>query len=90
MTSRDIRTTVLAAITRIAPEVDPATLRGNEPLRQQVDIDSMDFLNLIIDLHRDLGVDIPEADYGKLTTLDDMVTYLSARADQSPAPGATT
>jgi acyl carrier protein len=90
VTSRDIRTTVLAAITRIAPEVDPATLKGNEPLRQQVDIDSMDFLNLIIDLHRDLGVDIPEADYGKLTTLDDMVTYLGARADQAPAPGATT
>jgi acyl carrier protein len=90
VTSRDIRTTVLAAITRIAPEVDPATLKGNEPLRQQVDIDSMDFLNLIIDLHRDLGVDIPEADYGKLTTLDDMVTYLGARAAQSPAPGATT
>jgi acyl carrier protein len=90
VTSPDIRRAVLAALTRIAPEVDVATLRGNEPLRQQVDIDSMDFLNLIIELHRDLGVDIPEADYGNLTTLDDMVKYLSARPIQSPAPGATT
>lgn len=78
---------MLAALTRIAPEVDAATLRGNEPLRQQVDIDSMDFLNLIIELHRDLGVEIPESDYAELTTLDDMVKYLSARA---PAPGAKT
>jgi acyl carrier protein len=60
--SHDIRAAVLAAITRIAPEVDPATLKGDERLRQQVDIDSMDFLNMVIDLHRELGVDIPESD----------------------------
>jgi len=77
--SRDIRAAVLAAITRIAPEVDPATLKGDERLRQQVDIDSMDFLNMVIDLHRELGVDIPEADYGKLATVDDIVNYLTER-----------
>ncbi|HEY5547758.1 MAG TPA: phosphopantetheine-binding protein [Gemmatimonadaceae bacterium] len=77
--SHDIRSAVLAAIARIAPEVDPATLKGDERLRQQVDIDSMDFLNMVIDLHRELGVDIPESDYGKLATVDDIVNYLNER-----------
>ena len=83
--ARDVRAAVLSAITRIAPEIDPATLEGDEPLRQQVDLDSMDFLNLMIDVHRELGVDIPEADYGRLTTLDAIVRYLDARLGQAVA-----
>lgn len=50
-------------------------------LRDQLDIDSMDFLNLVIGVHQALGVDIPEADYPRLVTLDGFVTYLVARRD---------
>lgn len=88
--ARDVRGAVLAALARIAPEVDPATLKGAVPLREQVDIDSMDFLNLVIDLHRELGIDIPESDYGKLSTLDDMVSYLGTRLVGAPARTAGT
>jgi acyl carrier protein len=75
----DTRSVVLAALRRIAPEVDPATIRGDQALREQVDLDSMDFLNLLIDLNRELQVDVPESDYGRLTTLDGIVSYIEAR-----------
>ncbi|HEY7655992.1 MAG TPA: acyl carrier protein [Burkholderiales bacterium] len=68
----------------IAPETDPATIDPARPLREQVDLDSMDWLNVIIRLHERLGVDIPEQDYGELATLNGVVAYLARRA----APGA--
>ena len=52
---------------------------ADQPLRDQVDLDSIDFLNFLIRLHEILGVDVPEADYGKLVTLNDFVAYLRAR-----------
>ena len=65
---------------RIAPEIEPAELVASEPLRDQVDLDSMDWLNFIVGLHEALKVDIPEADYQKLVTLDDLVAYLGNAA----------
>ncbi len=79
MDDNAIRTEVLAALCEVAPEVDPAQLSGSRPLRQQVDLDSMDWLNVIIGWHRRLGVDIPEADYARLTTLEAVVAYLAER-----------
>ncbi len=79
MKDADIRERVIAIIRTIAPEVEEGELRADRPLRDQVDLDSMDWLNVILGVHRDLGVDIPEADYGKLRTLDDWAQYLRAR-----------
>jgi acyl carrier protein len=79
MTARareEIRALVIDTLAAIAPEVDIATIAPEKPLRGQVDIDSFDFLNVIIRLHEKLGVDIPEADYGRLATLDGTVDYL--------------
>ena len=77
-TSRDaIRATILDTILSIAPEIEPAAIAPEKPLRDQIDLDSMDFLNVIIRLHEILGVDIPESDYGKLATLDGAVDYLA-------------
>ena len=76
----ELRAAVLATLRRIAPEVEPALLRPDAPLRDQVDLDSMDWLNFLVALHGRLGVDIPEADYRKLVTLDDLLAYLAARA----------
>ena len=68
--------------TRRPDDLDPAA-----GLREQIDIDSMDFLNFMIALHRVLGVDVPEADYARLRTLDACVDYFAARVT-SPAASA--
>lgn len=79
MDDSELRAIVLATLKTIAPEVDGGELRGNRPLRQQVDLDSMDWLNFLIGLATRLQVAIPEADYGRLVTLDDLLAYLRQR-----------
>jgi acyl carrier protein len=79
MTDASIRAAVLDAVAKVAPEAVPASIRPDVPLRDQVDLDSMDFLNLVIELDAALGVDVPEADYGKLATVDSATDYLAAR-----------
>ena len=78
-TREEIRALVIDTLAAIAPEVDFATIASDQSLREQVDIDSFDFLNAIIRLHEKLGVDIPEADYGRLATLDATVDYLAKK-----------
>lgn len=79
MTPDELRNLVVGELTRIAPEAEPTAIRPDVPLRDQVDVDSMDFLNFIIALHERLGVDIPESDYGRLSSVSDIVRYLSAK-----------
>jgi acyl carrier protein len=79
MTEAEIKAAILDGLAQIAPESDPAEISPNENIRRALDIDSFDFLNFLIGLHEKLGVDIPEADYGKLNTLEEMVAYLAAR-----------
>ena len=81
MNREQIRATVLEVLGRIAPEADPASIDPRVNLREQLDIDSMDFLNFLIALDKNLQVDIPERDYGQLTTLDACIDYLSAHQD---------
>jgi acyl carrier protein len=74
----EIKAMVLRELGKIAPEVeseiDPAA-----DLREQIDLDSMDMLNLMIAIHEAMGVDIPEADYPQLATLNGCVSYLRTR-----------
>lgn len=70
---------VLAVLRRTAPEVSAASLDPLRPLRDQVDLDSIDWLNFLVALHERLRVDVPESDYGKLRTLDDVVGYLAEK-----------
>jgi acyl carrier protein len=79
MSDRDLLDTVFEALTEIAPEIDPSEIETDQELRAQVDIDSMDLLNFVIGVHERTGIDIPEADYPKLRTLDELVAYLQAR-----------
>jgi acyl carrier protein len=79
MDERAIRDALFAALRTVAPEASPGELAIDEPLRDQVDLDSMDFLNFLVRLHETFGVDVPEADYAKLVTLSDFVAYLQAR-----------
>lgn len=78
--SRDeIRAIIIDALSSVAPEIDPAAIEPDKPLREQIDIDSFDFLNVIIRLHELLGIDIPEKDYAELRTLETAVEYLLRR-----------
>lgn len=86
MTRDQIGAAFVRALTAIAPEIDPLSLRPDVPYRQAWELDSMDFLNLVIALRRDLGVDVPESDYSRLETVNQAVDYLAGRL----APGAAT
>lgn len=81
MGTERIRQLVIDKLTGIAPEVDPASIITNQDLRSQIDLDSMDFLNFVIALSRELEMDIPESDYSKLSTLDSCVGYLTEKAE---------
>lgn len=80
MNENEARTAILAVLGTIAPEADLSELEPDVELREQLDIDSMDFLNFAIGLHERTGVDIPEDDYALVATLDDCIAYLVARA----------
>jgi acyl carrier protein len=84
MNTDEIRAVVLGELTGIAPEADPTELRPDVSFREQLDLDSMDLLNLAVALHRRLGVEIPESDYPRLATLDGCVAYLSAAVAAAP------
>lgn len=68
---------MLDALAGVAPELDEATLAADESVRDQLDIDSMAFLNYVIALHEALNLDIPESDYARLASIDGAVAYLS-------------
>ena len=79
MTDAEARDLLLTALAEIAPEAEGATLDGDVELSEQLDIDSMDFLNLVAAVSERSGIDIPERDYPKLRTLDEAVAYLAGR-----------
>jgi acyl carrier protein len=83
MTGEEIRQAILDVLAEIAPEGDYVRLKPDLPLRDQLDIDSYDFLNVVVAVHERIGVDIPEADYQKLATLDSAVRYLALRLGAS-------
>jgi len=79
MNDTELLAVLIETLQSIAPEVEGSELRPDRPLRQQVDLDSMDWLNFLIGLSERLKVSIPEADYRRLVTLSDLVTYLQGR-----------
>ena len=79
MKPNEIRSLVLAELTRIAPELEEGELKPDRPLRDQVDLDSMDWLNFLVALHERFKVEIPESDYQRLGTLDEIAAYLSSK-----------
>jgi len=69
--------TVLRVLGEVAPEVDLASVDPTEDLRDQLDLDSMDILNLAIGLFQATGIEVPERDYGRIVTVDGCVGYLT-------------
>lgn len=85
MNETEIRERILHALRRIAPEADLAALDSARDLRAQLDLDSMDFLELMAAVAAATGVGIPERDYGKVASLDACVAYVTARAQRAAA-----
>ncbi|HEY5514664.1 MAG TPA: acyl carrier protein [Pengzhenrongella sp.] len=69
--------TVLRVLGEVAPEVDLTSVDPAEDLRDQLDLDSMDILNLAIGLFQATGIEVPERDYGRIVTVDGCVGYLT-------------
>lgn len=76
-TADEVKSTVLRILGEIAPEADLVSLKPDVSFRDQLDVDSIDFLNFVIALHKELRVEIPEADYPKLATLKGCVEHLT-------------
>lgn len=80
MTQDEIKAVIIRELGKIAPEVDPIGIDPDVEFRQQVDLDSMDLLNLMIAVCEAVGVDVPEADYPRMATLNGAASYLSQRS----------
>ncbi|HET6795248.1 MAG TPA: acyl carrier protein [Acidimicrobiales bacterium] len=84
MNTTDARALLTRLLHRIAPEVDPSVLDDDALIQEQLDLDSMDFLNLMTGLHDESGIDVPEHDYPRLATIGGFVAYVAA----APTAGA--
>ena len=81
-TEQDLRAIVISVLTDVAPDVAPETIDPDAEFAEQLDIDSMDFLNIVVAIHDRTGIEIPERDYPKLATLSDAVSYLATAQRQ--------
>jgi acyl carrier protein len=79
LTADQIRGVVLSVLGGIAPEIDLSQVRPDADLREELDIDSVDFLRFVVQLHARLGVDVPESHYPQIRTLEGCVTYLAEK-----------
>jgi acyl carrier protein len=87
LSEAQIKAAVLRVLNGIAPEIELDAIDPSRDLRDQVDIDSVDFLNFVIGLHNDFQIEIPDADMPKLATLNSCVEYLGSRVKQPLASG---
>jgi acyl carrier protein len=81
MTIDEIKNVILEIIQDIDDEADFTDLKPDEALRDQLDLDSMDFLDIVMELRKRYQIQIPEADYPHLATLDSCVSYLMPRLE---------
>jgi len=81
LTKTEIKDVIFRVLGRIAPEANLDELKPDDNIQKTLDIDSFDSLTFFIGINEELGVDIPESDYGQLVTLTDIIDYLSARVE---------
>lgn len=79
MTAEETKKIVIDIIADIAPDEDLSQLTDEAPLREQIDLDSMDFLDIVMELRKRHGIEVPEADYMELNTIGGCVRYLQPR-----------
>ena len=79
MTEAELKQTIFQLLKNIAPDTNPEELSPQDNIREKLDIDSYDYLQFIIALDKALGIQIPEMDYGKINTLEQLLNYLNAK-----------
>lgn len=79
MTGEQIRDVILDILSRIAPDEDLSDLNDEVAFRDQMELDSMDFLDIVMELRKLYRIQIPEEDYGNLTTMASTVSYLEPK-----------
>ena len=82
MTREEIIKIIFDIISEIAPDEDLSNVDPETPLREQLDLDSMDFLDIVMELRKRYGIEVPEEDYQELTTLNKSVAYLGPRLEK--------
>ncbi len=84
MTRDDIRQVILDILERIAPDEELSDIQDSVPFREQLELDSMDFLDIVMELRKRYRVQIPEEDYEHLATMDGTVEYLEPKLRDVP------
>ena len=79
MTEEQVKQIVIDIINEIAPDEDTSNLKSEVNLRDQMDLDSMDFLDIVMELRKQHGIEVPEEDYPKLASLDSCADYLTQK-----------
>jgi acyl carrier protein len=79
MTKEEIKSVLMGIVAEIIPDEDLTNLKDDIPIREQVELDSMDFLDIIMELRKRYGIEVPEDDYIHLATIDSSVAYLEPR-----------
>jgi acyl carrier protein len=87
MTEDQVRQTIVEIIETVAPDADLSDIKGEVRLRDQLEMDSMDFLDIVMELRKKYRIEIPKEDYPELATLDGCVSYLMPKFE---AVGAKT
>lgn len=85
MTDEELKRHITEALLEVAPEAEPETVPAGADLREELDLDSMDYLNFVIALHEALGIEIPEVDYPSLATMEGGIAYLRGRLAEQGA-----
>lgn len=79
MTRQEIQSVIFGLLKKTAPDTDPKNLKPDENIREALNIDSFDALQFLVALNEKLGIDVPEEDYGRTTTLSSLTNYLEER-----------
>lgn len=79
MTQQEIKQSLFILLKNIAPDTEPSTLKPDENIREKLNIDSFDTLQFLVSVNEKFGIEIPEEDYGKITTLDTLSSYISEK-----------
>ena len=87
MNESEIRSIVINVIKQIAPDTEPESLQPDDNIRTKLEIDSFDALQIVVELDEKFGIEIPEADYGKIQTLKNITAYLLEKLSTAPQSG---
>ncbi len=85
MTNNEIRNIIINCIVEIAPGTDVSSINDSTSLRDQLNLDSMDFLDLIMELRKRYKIEIPKEDFPKIKTMNDFIIYLLPKFGQLAA-----